>query len=443
MLCTRTMQQLISIEKAHALIAGSVPAPGAGEANLDKALGTVLAEDILADRPIPPYDRVMMDGIAIAHASYADGRRDFRIAGTQAAGMPALELTDPATCIEVMTGAPLPRGADTVVMVEDISTRDGTAHLRPDAVVSKNQHIHPLGSDKKSGAPLVPSGSLLGAPELAIAASVGRTQLLVHPLPRILLVTTGDEVIPPDETPEPYQIRRSHYHAIRAGIESHRLGVVRTVHVPDDPEALEHAIRSGIGNHDAILLTGGISKGKFDHVAPVLRELAGEPLFHGVAQRPGKPFAFWLAETGRDSHDAPQHENKRARADDDDEGGEECKRARADDGAPTCRGEECKRAIFALPGNPVSVMACLARYVLPALRQMRGEPWKPGTLPLARDLVWNAPFPGLVACRISQNQIHPQPPRNSGDYTALAGSHGICEIASTTRAGTLLKFYPW
>ena len=215
--------------------------------------------------------------------------------------------------------------------------------------------------------------------------------------PKILLITTGDEVIPPDQSPLPHQIRRSHAPAIRSSIESQQLGQLTNKHVPDTAEDLKSTLEEALENYDVILLTGGISMGKFDYVAPVMKSLVGDPLFHGVAQRPGKPFAFWTGQS----------------------------------------------PIFALPGNPVSVMACLARYVLPALRQIRNESWKPQQYSLAHDTIWNAPFPGLVACQIFNNQIHPSPPRNSGDYTALAGSHGICELNSTSRSGTLARFYPW
>ncbi|MFK7909880.1 MAG: molybdopterin molybdotransferase MoeA [Akkermansiaceae bacterium] len=412
------MQELISIKQAYSVITESIKELGHEVVDLENAAGRVIAEQICADRPIPPYDRVMMDGIAISYESFTAGRRDFSIAGTQSAGIAAMEITDSNTCVEVMTGACLPRGTDAVIKVEDIKIQNGTAHLASDYVVEKYQHIHPLGSDQETGSVLVSEGTLLGATELAIAASVGHTKLKVYKSPSILLITTGDEVIPPDETPEPYQIRRSHYHAIRASIESHQLGNVTNVHVPDTKEDLKIALESGIKIYDVILLTGGISMGKFDYVAPVMQSLVGDPCFHGVAQRPGKPFAFW---TWR----RPPLSTPRA----------------DDDAVPA--GEDCKWAIFALPGNPVSVMACIARYILPVLRKMRGENWQPPSHSLTNDTIWNAPFPGLVACSVSENQLHATPPRNSGDYTALAGCHGICELPTTKRAGSLVPYYPW
>ncbi|MBK1854039.1 molybdopterin molybdotransferase MoeA [Verrucomicrobiaceae bacterium 5K15] len=391
------MQPLISIHEAEKHLLSKLPTMGSEEIDADQALGRRLAVAITADRAIPPYHRVMMDGIAIAYDSFASGLREFAIAGTQAAGQAPISLKNPETCLEVMTGAVLPEGCDCVIKVEDIRVENGIAHLSPTCPAQAGQHIHPMGSDSDTGAVLVPVGAIIGAPEAAIAASVGQTELSVFKLPKILLITTGDEVIPPAESPQPHQIRRSHAPAIGASITGHRLGCLENIHVPDTLDALNAALQQGMETADLILLTGGISMGKFDYVAPVMKALVGDPLFHGIAQRPGKPLAFWPGET----------------------------------------------PVIALPGNPVSVMACMARYILPALRNMRGESWQPSTYPLAKDVRWNAPFPGLVASQLAGNSVHAQPPRNSGDYTALAGASGICELAATSPAGTLVHYYPW
>ena len=391
------MQPLISIQEAETFIFDHLPNLGQETVTLENGVGRILAAPITADRAIPPYNRVMMDGIAISFDRFNQGQRSFAIAGTQAAGMPPLTLTDPQQCIEVMTGAILPHGCDCVIKIEDIRVESQTAQLSPSCSASSGQHIHAQGSDKQQADALVNSSSLLAPPELAIAASVGQTELTVIREPKILLITTGDEVIPPAETPLPHQIRRSHASAICSSITSQQLGKVENVHVPDTANALESSLKSALKEYDVILLTGGISMGKYDYVAPVMDTLVGAPLFHGIAQRPGKPFAFWSGET----------------------------------------------PVFALPGNPVSVMACLARYLLPSLRKMRGEQWAPTSYPLAQDVTWNAPFPGLVASHLSKNQLHATPPRNSGDYSALAGSQGICELPSTSPSGTKLHFYPW
>lgn len=391
------MKPLISIQQAEDSIAGHLPQLGQELVSLKDAHGRILAETISADRPIPPYDRAMMDGIAISYQSFADGLRDFTIAGTQAAGQPALQLKNKTDCLEVMTGAMIPAGTDCVIKIEDLQITNNIACIQPSCTVNPRQHIHSLGSDQEKGNTLVPHSSILGAAEVAIAASVGRTELTVTRQPNILLITTGDEVIPPENVPLQYQIRRSHGSAICSSISSQQLGKVINNHVPDTARALAECLQNGLEKYDIVLLTGGISMGKFDYVAPVMESLSGKPLFHGIAQRPGKPFAFWPGDT----------------------------------------------PVFALPGNPVSVMACMARYLLPALRKMSGQHWTPPTFPLAQNTPWNAPFPGLVASHIINNQLHARPPKNSGDYSALAGAQGICELPSTSPAGTPLHFYPW
>ncbi|MGB1260726.1 MAG: molybdopterin molybdotransferase MoeA [Akkermansiaceae bacterium] len=396
------MQALISIAEAEALVRENLTPLGCEQVPLAEARGRLLRTPVIADRPSPPFDRAMMDGIALHSSAIDRGQREFTIEGIQAAGEPQKTLNNPQHCLEVMTGAVLPQGADCVIKIEDLVIDGNTARLTSpgnstddSSTVKSGQFIHPAGSDCAAGDVLLDTGVLLETNGLAIAASCGATMLEVSRAPTILLVTTGDEVVPPEATPLAHQIRRSHPIAITSAIEAHQLGSVSHVHVSDDRKALEDCLSSRIDQFDITLITGGISKGKYDYVAPVLKSLCGKPHFHGVSQKPGKPFAFWTYQG---------EERKRAiRADDSsDEGGEECKRAiRAGDGSDA-GGEECKRAIFCLPGNPVSVMACLARYVLPALKKMRGEPWQPQHFSLGESFQWNAPFTGLVACQSAQ-----------------------------------------
>jgi len=402
------VQKLISVAEADSLIRQYLTTAPVEAIPLSLAQGRYLREDILADRPLPPFDRVMMDGIAIKHSSWVDLNRTFPIINTQAAGAPPTALLDDDSCIEVMTGCVLPDGCDCVIPVEQIKVKENTAHIQVCATLSEGQHIHRAGSDTKGGETLLNSGQLLEAPELAIAASCGATTPQVSILPKILIISTGDEVVAPEETPLPYQIRRSHATALTASIESSKLGTVSDIHVQDEPEALETAVKEALTNYDIIVLTGGVSRGKYDYVAPVLQKLIGDPIFHGVAQRPGKPLAFWAAESR----------------------------------------EERKRLIFALPGNPVSVMACAARYLLPALREIAS-----GNHPEMETLTttgsFNCPphFTGLTACRVKNGRIHLVPPSNSGNFLSLAGTHGVAELSGSLARKELFnepaKFYPW
>ena len=398
------MQNLISVTQAENIIRQHLTTAAVEIVPLSKAQGRYLREDILADRALPPFDRVMMDGIAIAHASLASGNTRFPITGTQAAGTPALTLENADSCIEVMTGCVLPQGCDCVIPIEQIDLSENTASLHSDAKPQAKQHIHSAGSDTTAGEILLSSGQVLNAAELAIAASVGATDLSVSALPRILIITTGDELVAPEATPLPHQIRRSHATALEALISGMKLGTVASLHIADHPEALKEKITEALPAHDIIIFTGGISKGKYDYVAPVLSELLGSPHFHGIAQRPGKPMAFWK------NPNSP--------------------------------------LVFAHPGNPVSVMACAARYLIPSLVEiLSGRSPTPQQLPATGGFHCPTHFTGLIPCRINNGRIQLVPASNSGNFLALAATDGIAQLPGELTGKELLNepasFYPW
>ena len=398
------MQNLISVTQAENIIRQNLTTAAVEIVPLSKAQGRYLREDILADRPLPPFDRVMMDGIAIAHASFASGNTRFSITDTQAAGTPALTLENADSCIEVMTGCVLPHGCDCIIPIEHIDLSENTASLHSDASPQAKQHIHSAGSDTAAGEILLSSGQVLNAAELAIAASCGATHLKVSALPRILIITTGDELVAPEITPLPHQIRRSHATALEALITGMKLGKVDSIHIADDPLALKETITEALPAHDILILTGGISKGKYDYVAPVLTELLGSPHFHGIAQRPGKPMAFWK------NSNSP--------------------------------------LVFAHPGNPVSVMACAARYLIPSLVEiLSGRSPNPQQLPATGSFHCPSHFTGLVPCRINNGRIQLVPPSNSGNFLALAATDGIAQLPGELTGKELLNepasFYPW
>ncbi|MFT6792403.1 MAG: molybdopterin molybdotransferase [Rubritalea sp.] len=419
------MQSLISTKEATDIIAKHLVPVGSEKVALDDAFGRVLASDILADRDAPPFDRVMMDGICINTYNHILGSWRYKIIGTQAAGADKMTLPKGEFAIEVMTGAPLPTDANCIIPVEKIDIQDGYALPHEGIDAEEFQHIHKQGTDGKAGDTLITPGTTLTANELAIAASVGATELEVTRLPNIHLITTGDEVIDTSQSPTDFQIRRSHPTAIRSLIESQHLGNISNEHVQDDPEMIEERLNTALTNSklDVLILTGGISMGKFDWVAPLLNKLLGEPAFHGVSQRPGKPFAFW----GGDK------KNLRAGESDSD-----CK-------APLrTNASECKPLlIFALPGNPVSVMATMHRYVLPALREILGKQKASKNLPLAEDFQWDSPLAGILPYKTHNGKITIHPPRNSGDYISLQGTDGFAEIPphSELKAGEKIPLF--
>lgn len=406
------MQPLISTSEATQLIAKHQVTIGSEKVALENALGRVIATDILADRDAPPFDRVMMDGIAINTYNHKLGSWRYKIIATQAAGEQKIILPKGEFAIEVMTGATLPTDANAIIPVEKYDITDSFALPHDDIEVDDYHHIHKQATDGKAGDTLLKKGTTLTANELAIAASVGATELEVYRLPNIHLITTGDEVIAPSLTPTDYQIRRSHPTAIRALIESQQLGIISNEHLPDDPNLIETKLKETLANPDidTLILTGGISMGKFDWVAPLLKKLLGDPEFHGVAQRPGKPFAFWSGEN-----------------------------------SPLGTSDsQCKPLnIFALPGNPVSVMATMHRYVLPSLRKMLGKTETTNTLPLAEDFTWNLPLTGILPYKSNNGKITIHPPRNSGDYISLQGTDGFTEIPpnSKLKAGENLPLF--
>lgn len=394
------MKQLISTGEAEGIILSSSQRASTEFIPLADAGRRILRQSILADRDCPPFHRVMMDGIALSHSHLQTNTSSIKIniEGIQAAGTAQTSLQSLTSAIEVMTGAPLPEGTDCVIPVEQYDIQEGKAVLHNGYLPDKNQFIHHQGSDSKQGSPLLSSGLVLGPAELGIAASVGITQLEVSALPKLTILTTGDEVIDPKQTPLPHQIRRSHPSVLTELLISNKLAITTHQHLPDDLSVIHDHIQTSLEHSDILVLTGGVSKGKYDYVAPALRQILGDPLFHGVAQRPGKPFAYWRNES---------------------------------------------KQVFALPGNPVSVLATATRYLLPALQQYLGAPTRKTKLPLAQEVEWDSPLTGLIASTIVNGKIHLKPPANSGDYTALAGITGFTELSADTQgAKTLSVHFP-
>lgn len=305
-----SVEEALEIVRAHAIDLPAVEVP------LSAAHQKVLREPLRADRDFPPYNRVTMDGIAIAYADFAGGLRRFPIAGVGAAGAPQQELTQTGHCIEIMTGAMLPKGTDTVIRYEDVEINDQQAQLTVDTI-RQGQNIHRQGEDRRKGDVIVPAGRLIAAGEIGVAATVGRSSLSVTRPISALILSSGDELVGVDETPLPHQIRQSNVFSIQALLQ--RWGIAAEItHMPDDPAIIEKVLRERLPKYDVLLLSGGVSKGKFDYIPDALDAMGVNRLFHRVAQRPGKPFWFGHIPGGT--------------------------------------------VVFALPGNPVSSLACTRVY---------------------------------------------------------------------------------
>jgi len=375
---------------------------------LAQCAGAVLRENIYAERDQPPFDRVAMDGIALDSRAAGCCTRSFRIQATQAAGDAPLTLGAASDCIEVMTGAVLPAGCDSVVPVEELAITPGRAGLAVDARVEPWQNVHRRGSDTRAGTLLLSAGQRLRAPEIAIAASAGMARIRVSSQPMLVVISTGNELIEPGEPLLAHQVRRSNAYAIVSALREHGFQRVADDHIRDDADELRERLRFHLETHDVLVLSGGVSMGRFDLVPAALEELGVRAVFHKVAQRPGKPLWFGMAASGA--------------------------------------------AVFGLPGNPVSTLVCLARYVLPALAASQGQSPVP-----ARRMALGAPFtvtPALthfIPVRLEQDDwgrewAQPAPTNGSGDFTALAGTDGFVELPpgpNTYAKGFVTRLYRW
>jgi molybdopterin molybdotransferase len=370
--------------------------------SLMDAVGRVLQEDLHADSDLPPFNRVMMDGVAIRFSAIENGITQFRVQGIQRAGMAPLILEDSSECIEIMTGAVCPEGCDTVVQYEHIRIEHGIAIIEiPPASLGKN--IHRAGSDQKKGALLVPSGKILTAAEIGIAASIGKSSILVTRNPRVLICSTGDELVGIDQEPLPHQIRRSNVYALHALFKEMNIAT-EEMHLPDEEEALRLALSKALAQYDILILSGGVSKGKYDLVPEVLKALGVSVAFHGIAQRPGKPMWF---------------------------------------------GTTIKTTVFALPGNPVSTLACAARYIMPWLKKQLFNRNQSLHIKTKHEIVPHEKLTLFLPVKLesSENERVGTPLKNhgSGDFSALSGMNGFAEIEpglTPMPAGTRLRYFP-
>ena len=256
---------------------------------LKKAVGRVLAVDIYADRDFPPFNRATKDGIAINYNAIENGRKAFNIKATVAAGQRTYKFLEEDHCVEIMTGAVVPYEADTVVMYEDITIEHGIANLNKKP--KRGQNIHDKGSDKKKGELVLGKDSKIMAAEVGVLAAVGKSAVEVKRLPRIAVISTGNELVEVEDHPLPHQIRKSNSYTLFAALDEERIEPL-LLHLSDDKDMIRQKLSYVIQEMDVLLLSGGVSKGKFDFIPKVLEELGVEKVFHGVLQRPGKPFWF-------------------------------------------------------------------------------------------------------------------------------------------------------
>jgi molybdopterin molybdotransferase len=362
----------------------------------------VLAESVVGDLDSPPYDKALMDGYAVRAADCAALPATLKVIEEVGAGRVPSKAVGPREATRIMTGAPIPAGADCVVRVEQTDRRGGEVMINAPPP-KPGQHILARGRELRAGDVVLPAATVLHPQELGILAGAGRVSALLYPNPRVAILSTGDEVVEPRALPGPGQIRNSNgpmllAQAMRAGAAPRYLGIAR-----DDPQSLRLCITAGLTDTDVLMLSGGVSAGTFDLVPGVLQELGVAQHFHKVAMKPGKPLFF---------------------------------------------GTRDGQLVFGLPGNPVSSFVCFELFIRPAVRALRGESQpqpRQAALPFAEEFRADNDRPTYHPARLEVGEwgvrVRPLAWFGSADLRGIAGANALIVLppgAQSFRAGDLV-----
>jgi molybdopterin molybdotransferase len=397
---------MITVDQAEQAIFEGLPINTSREYPLTELFGKSLDQEITAERDGPPFDRCAMDGIAI-HSKYLN-KSEFILEGIQKAGESQKEIKKESNALEVMTGAPLPIGLDLVIPYEQITIKEGIAILNSNIRLKKMQNVHRLGTDFKKGETLLVKGVKLNAPQIAVAVSQGFSSLKAKSISKVAIVSSGDELIDLDSSPLPHQIRKSNPYAIQSELRAIGYKETKLFHLNDEFFESENLIKGLLGKYSILILSGGVSKGKFDLLPEVFKKLQVKKIFHRITQRPGKPFWF-----GKGLQE---------------------------------------QLVFALPGNPVSSLICMRRYVIPALKKL--ETGKAPPLPFAtlqEDITFEKELTLFKPVKVTyspdgKTNAWPITLNGSGDYFSLAASDGFLELPMDKKhffKGEAYPFYPW
>lgn len=375
---------------------------------LEACIGRTLRQDVYAERDNPPFDRVCMDGIAIHSQAWVRGLRRFRVQAMQPAGAPAVTLKDADEAIEVMTGAILPVGTDCVIPMEEYDiVGEGVTLKAGAAPCAPYRNVQRRGCDSPPGEPMLRAGVRLGPAEIAVVASAGLATVQVSPQPRIKVISTGDELIEPGLPIQAHQIRRSNAYALVAALRQRGLQQVGHDHLLDDERMLRERLSEHLEAHEVLVLSGGVSKGKFDLVPPVLKRLGVQEVFYQVAQRPGTPLWFGVGPRGQ--------------------------------------------AVFGLPGNPVATLICLIRYVVPALGTLMSLPKAvQETCTLGEAVKQPHAITYFLPVAVQQEEARmvavPRRSKGAGDFLSLTHADGFVELPPRPEgyaAGSVVPLYRW
>lgn len=355
--------------------------------SLHDALGRVLAADVLADRNYPPFNRASMDGFAVRKEDWDEGQRQFDIIGELLAGQLFDEDTIKSnSALKIMTGAATPKAYDVIVRIEDCVVEGGKVSFSIDKVTAL-QNIAKEGEDISLGEKVMAIGQVITLGSITALASVGASQIEVYRLPQIAIVTTGDEIVPVSSCPAVNQIRNSNAVTLQMALGKIGIGKVVHEHVNDSKEGIATKIKTLVGVSDIILFTGGVSAGSADFVPQVLEQSGFTKRFHKVKIKPGKPAWFGVNDTNG-------------------------------------------KVVFALPGNPLSVLTTYKIFVESFILKMIGKSpinysWKQIAVNRPKKVELDEFFPYLASSNAHANFLEPLKLNGSGDITATLFASGL------------------
>ncbi len=404
---------MITLEEAWTRILAASTALPPVVLPLEEAADRWLASHVAADRDMPPHDRAAMDGFAVASRDLRDGPTTLRVAGEVAAGAKMSTPLTPGACLRIYTGANLPPGCDAVVPVEVTSQRTFSDTMQAEVTfsgpVESGAHIFKQGENGRQGDAILRTGSRLEAIQIGLCAAVGQTQVMVHGLPRVSILTTGAELVSSTVAAAVHQTRDSNGPLLEAALLQAGFPAHPPRRVPDDAAATVQALRQSAGQAEVVIITGGVSAGRHDYVPGAMAALATIH-YHGVAMKPGKPQLFAASADGT--------------------------------------------LFFGLPGNPVSALCGLHEFILPTLRRLAGclpEACRPcWRMPLASPVKGRADRQRLMMARLVTTQhglsADPVSNRGSADLVAAAMADGVIVLPCrdvALSAGDQIDFRPW
>jgi molybdopterin molybdotransferase len=394
------MKEFVAVQEAKEILKGISLAGGKLQLPLQKALGYWIASPIHAPMQVPSFDNSGMDGYAFAWADGGDSRQLAQV--VQAGTFPDFTM-QPGTAVRIFTGAPVPKGADTIVQQEWVRV-EGDRLFFDLEKLTQGMNLRHAGSQCEQGQLILAEGTRITPGTLGLLASLGVEEVSVFAAPQVSIILTGDEVVEVGQALQPGQIYNANGPALLGYLSQLGVTKVKVYKVKDDPNEVIRVIGEALASSDVLLLTGGISVGDFDFVKEGLAENGVETLFYKVKQKPGKPL---LA------------------------------------------GVKGSKLVFALPGNPASVLTCFMQYVKPSLGQWMGNPaaWEQAkSYPLATNWEKQVKLTVFLKARLVAGQVEVMAGQESFNLLSFGSADGLIEIGEdqqSLKEGTLVPFYPW